>query len=105
MANYRITITGARATGEEQVRLDCVIERQNELNGWDLVEGAPGYLPVRTNALLSILKSSDSDAVKRLSLSDLVRSTARAMPELQGMLAIDRIVALLPSGWPVTVEL
>ena len=105
MANYRITVTGARPAGDTTVKFDCVVERQNDVNGWDLVEGAPAYLPVPTNALLSIVRSSDSDAVKRIALSDLVRQTARSMPETQGILAIDRIVALLPSGWPVTVEL
>jgi hypothetical protein len=105
VADYRITITGAEATDQDHVKLNCAIEKQNDVGGWDLLDGGPGAIYLPTAQVLGILRAGTSLAEQRDELVSAVRKAARGLPILQGDVAVDRLTALLPAGWPVTVEL
>jgi hypothetical protein len=105
MSGYRITITGATVTSRDHLSLQCVVEKGDDAGGWEVMAGTPTALQVTTAAVLAILRRDISDADKRAELLALLRSHALALPILQGDAALDQIEALLPAGWPVTVDL
>jgi hypothetical protein len=103
---YRITLTGAAYASREQIAFSCAIEREQSPGVWVVVPGAPAQLLVDTAKLLAILRStSQPPSELREALLELLRNSARSLPEVQAAVAIQRLEALLPAGWPVTVEL
>ena len=106
MASYRITVTDAQATDQEHVKLICTIQKENDVGGWDDLQGGPASIYLQTVEVLRVLARKDlDDAGKRLLLLERFRRQARALPILAGDVAVDGIEGLLPGGWPVTVGL
>jgi hypothetical protein len=106
MANYRITVTDAQPTDQDHIKLVCSIQKENDLGGWDDLQGGPSSIYLQTAEALTVLRRQDlTDAQQRAALLEQFRSQARALPILAGDLVVDLVEGLLPGGWPVTVNL
>jgi type II secretory pathway component PulC len=106
VANYRITITDAQATVRDYIKLVCTIQKENDVGGWDDLQGGPSSVNLQTSEALTVLRRQDlTDGEKRAALLEQMRTAARGFPIIAGDVAVDQIEALLPGGWPVTVGL
>ena len=102
--SYRVRITGAMPGRRGALRLACVVEREED-GSWVGVSGAPGHLDVDAAAVLQVLHEEATEAEKRTALMEVIRKAARGHEDVVAVVAIGQVEALLPTGWPVTVEL
>ena len=101
---YRIIVTGTEPTANNTIRFNCVVETDAS-GDWLQLTGTPAYLDINTASLLSILRRDISEADQRQELLALFKEQGRSLPLLIADAAIHRLEALLPVGWPVTVNL
>ena len=101
---YRITITGASPTPKEEIALICTIQQSEDGETWTALEGAPASMELPLSAVRGALRAPGGEAEQRAELQELIRTTARSLPILIGAVAVKQLEALLPAGWPVTVQ-
>ena len=102
---YRVTVTDAQSTDRDQILLVCSIEQSVYGTVWIALEGAPTSLTLPFSAVRGALRVPGGPAEKRSALIELIRKTTRSLPALYGAVAVNKIEELLPTGWPVTVNL
>jgi len=102
---YRITLTNATTTRDDHISFPCSIEKETAPDVWTPVDNAPAAILVPARNILGILRRDVDDTTKRQELLLLIKHHTRSLDPIIGDAAIDALEALLPTGWPVTVEL
>ena len=101
---YRITITDAAPTDEGLIRFACAIE--TDVSGtWQPLPAAPAYIQIKAQDVLAVIRRPIADTEKRAELLAVLKTHMRGLPILIAAVTIDQVHTLLPSGWPITVEL
>lgn len=101
---YRIIITGTEPTADNTIRFHCLIETKAS-GDWLQLTGSPTYIEIKTGEILTILRRNIAKANQHQEILTLFNEHARSLPLLIADAAIPRLEALLPTGWPVTVNL
>ena len=101
---YRVTVTAASPNEREEILLACTFQTSDDGENWTALEGAPSSIALPLSSVRGALRLP-TDAEQRAALQELIRTTARALSALKGAVAIERIEDLLPTGWPVAIDL
>ena len=104
MADYRVRILSSEAAADGDVHLDCYIQRDDEGEWVDTLNGHRTMV-MDGEAVLAITEGSGTEVEKRTALLALFKAEAEAWGIDQADDANLQLVALLPTGWPVNVNL
>jgi len=105
MANYRARVENGEPAADGDVHLDCWIEKEVEPGVWENVPMGHRTLVLDGAAVLSITESAMSDPQKLVALQDLFCQEAEGWGIHESDDAYSQLYDLLPSGWPVMVNL
>lgn len=102
---YRARVTSGEAAANGDVHLDCWIEKEQEEDVWVPVVNGHRTMVLDGAAVLAITESGMTDAEKRAALLELFRQEAASWGIHESDDAYTQMEGLMPTGWPVTVNL
>jgi len=109
MADYRAHILDGEASADGNVMLDCYIQKLTDPGPpevWTLVPNGHRTMVLNGAAVLAITQHPTwTDAEKLAALVALFCQTAESWGVAESDEAETELEALLPSGWPVNVDL
>lgn len=105
MATYRVNVQSSEAAANGDVYLDCWIQRFDDPD-WVNVESGHRTMVLDGAAVLAVTEQPTwTDTQKRNALLEIFRQEALSWGVDEADDANTQLVALLPSGWPVNVNL
>ena len=101
---YRVNILGSEAAANGDVHLDVQVEKQDG-ESWVSVPNGHRTLVLDGQAVLAITEGAGTTAQKRVALLALFRQEVLNWGVDEADNANTQLVALLPAGFPVAVNL
>jgi hypothetical protein len=103
---YRANVLDGEAAANGDLHLDTWIQKSEDDGAtWENVPAGHRTLVLDGAAVLTITESAGTDQQKRAALLELFRQEAESWGIDESDDAYTQMYDLLPSGWPVTVEL
>lgn len=105
MADYRVRVTSGEAAANADIHLDAWLEKETSPDVWEPIPLGHRTLVLDGAAVLAITGSGGTDQQKRAALLELFRAEAESWGIDESDEAYNALYDLLPSGWPVNVNL
>ena len=105
MAAYRITLSAVHNNIPGYIRFSCSIEKETSPSIWEPLDNSPTSIDLSRFAISKIINSDKSASTQRTEILEILRHNTALLEIIANDRINDALTDLLPSGWPVTINL